>query len=44
MSKKNYIGLIVLTFLIVISGAFAYYASTYKGTITTRSKLFAFNV
>ena len=44
MSKKNYIGLIVLTFLIVISGVFAYYASTYKGTITTRSKLFAFNV
>ena len=44
MNKKNYIGLIVLTFLIVISGVFAYYASTYKGTITTRSKLFAFNV
>ncbi len=44
MSKKNYIGLIVLTFLIVVSGVLAYYASTYKGTITTRSKLFAFNV
>ena len=44
MNKKNYIGLIVLTFLIVVSGVLAYYASTYKGTITTRSKLFAFNV
>ena len=44
MNKKNYIGLIILTFLIVISGVLAYYSSSYSGSIITKSKSFAFNV
>ena len=44
MNKKNLIGLIFLTFLIVLSGTLAYYASTINGTLETRSKSFAFNV
>lgn len=40
MNKKNYIGLIVLTFLIILSGTLAYYANR----ITGNSLNFAFNV
>ena len=44
MSKKNYIGLIVLTFLIVVAGTLSYYASNINGTLKGTSLRFAFNV
>ena len=44
MSKKNYIGLIVLTFLIVVAGTLSYYASNINGTLKGTSLKFAFNV
>ena len=44
MNKKNYIGLIVLTFLIILSGTLAYYANRITGNVTGNSLNFAFNV
>ncbi len=44
MNKKNFVGLVFLTILIVLAGTLAYYASTINGELTTRSKSFAFNV
>ena len=44
MSKKNYIGLIVLTFLIVVAGTLSYYVSTINGNLKGNSLKFAFNV
>ena len=44
MNKKNFISLIILTFLIILSCTLAYYANNIKGNITGRSKEFAFNV
>ena len=44
MDKKNFISLIILTFLIIFSCTLAYYANNIKGNITGRSKEFAFNV
>ena len=44
MSKKNYIGLIVLTFLTVVAGTLSYYVSNINGTLKSDSLKFAFNV
>ena len=44
MSKKNYIGLIILTFLIIVAGTLSYYASIINGTLKSDSLKFAFNV
>ena len=44
MNKKNYIGLIVLTFLIILSGTLSYYANRITGNVTGNSLNFAFNV
>lgn len=44
MDRKNYILLVVLTFLIIIAGTLSYYGSTFKANITARSLMFDFNV
>ena len=33
MNKRNYIGLMVLTFLIVVAGTLSYYVSNINGTL-----------
>lgn len=44
MNKKNLLSLTILTLLIIIAGALAYYATTVSGKIKMTSKTFAFNV